>query len=1010
MDNSIRNILLLGLPELLSKFHPIQSDLLEKYYSVRYNFYIEYIGAMMSKDKSVMRRLTNLYAKAEAKRNVAKKAIKEIRRAIRGIILQAIDAATDEKGRVDEEKKATNIAAAYQEISKYLAKNLFTNHLKVVFNNSPAATFQPLANLEGDVGDAAQAYIDNKGDVTLDHLVTKIIQEFERIKLEDPNNKSLNTVSDEMVIGAMKGSSDNVNKMLNVLKEFRAKKTGGATGEEIVASLQRFGTLMKRCTGEMKDAPSNHVKYNLEIYEDLMAARTEIEGMVKQPAKHARSLATSPSLTPDIPVTPSPVVSPILVSPSVNLPASPNGAQLVGNTSLPATLSPGSTSPTEIGSKTMGSVPPHEDKEDDTEEEQNVLASLVLLLSNGSALTEKTDESTPNPYDYVVRNLVKAATEIVNYGMYGVNIMYITKNYELQSNVTKLSEFAKKIGVIIGSVIKMIEKKDSTQSAFDKIDGDVRKIADLAKTTFAALEAKGKRESAAYSITRTGDTVSLPEAMTNDDVAIATESGSQTNKFIEALIHVLHKLKIQTSLRTSNEGKETEKLKKDTTGGGNRRLYTYLQISEGGADFDYDASSFSRVFSGGDSYAEIAKKSDEIIDNLKANHHVVVSNYHLNRSRKTSAQIRRVLLNIIDDMKVKRVKLVVHEVFDDYASPLKHRKRTFVDDISGLSDALAKWDDISSHVIFTFTLDQQVKLVYVDLANISAQTKSVADFRNDIIDGKHSGIIMKTVIEGLKDDDFVAVLFTIIENKKNENSGKSDRYSNSDNGEEGSGSESDGESNTKGDQLGGETFLGDRDDTFYTKLLTEISPDMSHKEKEQLIFRLDEDDTHSPSINKLTPMDRIIFIGVTFVLRLMAVFLTQWGLQTNMLYSFTTAFAFYVNVYIILFLLWVALANSSRLFDTAGAGDFAYMMTTITYLFRTMFWYISSDDSRMRIIIHIIIQIMLLPIPFIIGGNDIMSTVPTPDLTFKEKRALIETISNFSLFIWLFSAAVAVVL
>jgi hypothetical protein len=65
----------------------------------------------------------------------------------------------------------------------------------------------------------------------------------------------------------------------------------------------------------------------------------------------------------------------------------------------------------------------------------------------------------------------------------------------------------------------------------------------------------------------------------------------------------------------------------------------------------------------------------------------------------------------------------------------------------------------------------------------------------------------------------------------------------------------------------------------------------------------------SPDRLNITFIDRCIFIGVTFMLRLVSLSLVYWGLNSNLINNFRNAFVYYCLIYILFFTFIIGLVN-----------------------------------------------------------------------------------------------------
>lgn len=185
----------------------------------------------------------------------------------------------------------------------------------------------------------------------------------------------------------------------------------------------------------------------------------------------------------------------------------------------------------------------------------------------------------------------------------------------------------------------------------------------------------------------------------------------------------------------------------------------------------------------------------------------------------------------------------------------------------------------------------------------------------------------------------------------------------------------------------------------YTELnaaLDKAEANESTEEQRTVVTRYLNDPVVSPENMKIKANDRIIFIAGTFVLRSIALFTVQWGINAYLVRDFKRAFLLYVGTYICLFLLWVILANSQREIK----------------FFRLLFFYLCIEPHGLgRIVVHVLIQLLLIPVPFVV--RDPTSTVNTDresatPLTVEERQDIMRTIGNFTFIIWILTSFIAV--
>lgn len=186
--------------------------------------------------------------------------------------------------------------------------------------------------------------------------------------------------------------------------------------------------------------------------------------------------------------------------------------------------------------------------------------------------------------------------------------------------------------------------------------------------------------------------------------------------------------------------------------------------------------------------------------------------------------------------------------------------------------------------------------------------------------------------------------------------------------------------------------------SFYQKKLDEIrkaknitDSETKQKRLEEIIDEVDTHPIYNPEFEKVSMTDRIIFIAVTFIVRSLSLFLIDWGLNSHMINTFNRAFLMYIVIYLCIFLLWALLVNAGE----DGQNLF----------FRMLFYYVNWDaHGPGRVLVHCLVQLMLLPVPFLVKERVITSSNVW---TFEERRATFRVLSNFTFFIWLLTSVIA---
>jgi hypothetical protein len=161
-----------------------------------------------------------------------------------------------------------------------------------------------------------------------------------------------------------------------------------------------------------------------------------------------------------------------------------------------------------------------------------------------------------------------------------------------------------------------------------------------------------------------------------------------------------------------------------------------------------------------------------------------------------------------------------------------------------------------------------------------------------------------------------------------------------------------------------------------------------------IVEEYEDDPVLSSKYTAIGSIDRIIFIIGTYFIRAIVLFMIEWAINSHMITTFQQCFKAYVVGYISLFLVWVLIAN---------AVENQYEENV---LLSSLFYYINVNAhsaSKFRIGIHIFVQIILLPLLFIIKYK----ASPVDQDSFEQRRAIYNATSNFTFFIWTMTSIIA---
>lgn len=167
-------------------------------------------------------------------------------------------------------------------------------------------------------------------------------------------------------------------------------------------------------------------------------------------------------------------------------------------------------------------------------------------------------------------------------------------------------------------------------------------------------------------------------------------------------------------------------------------------------------------------------------------------------------------------------------------------------------------------------------------------------------------------------------------------------------------------------------------------------------------------ETINPRLMEIKIIDRIIFIITTFLIRYISLLFIHWGLSTNLINNFHNAFFYYCFIYLILFLFITMFVNViisypiMELFTNSAIGN-------IPNLF--YYFYIYAN-GYIRLLIHISCIIILLCIPYIINidkndKNKREEVQKNISFNYDKKKKVYDTISLFSLIIWILTSIIS---
>lgn len=178
-----------------------------------------------------------------------------------------------------------------------------------------------------------------------------------------------------------------------------------------------------------------------------------------------------------------------------------------------------------------------------------------------------------------------------------------------------------------------------------------------------------------------------------------------------------------------------------------------------------------------------------------------------------------------------------------------------------------------------------------------------------------------------------------------------------------------------------------------------------------ILIDMDSNEFTSIKNVEVSKQDVLVFIGITFVIRMVSLILIDWSMNTNFIVSYTHAYYLYIALYSILLLIIVAVVNITynypyyKLFMD-NHGIFSTMASSLYYMYIKPGYFLSNS---FRFILHIGI-ILGITIPVVIikemegGQNDDDDKL---QYDYAKKKSIRKSLNNFTLIIWLFTSAIA---
>jgi hypothetical protein len=157
---------------------------------------------------------------------------------------------------------------------------------------------------------------------------------------------------------------------------------------------------------------------------------------------------------------------------------------------------------------------------------------------------------------------------------------------------------------------------------------------------------------------------------------------------------------------------------------------------------------------------------------------------------------------------------------------------------------------------------------------------------------------------------------------------------------------------------------------------------------------------------EVTKEDRIIFILITFIIRLVSITIVEWSLHSNYINNFQYAFILYTIIYLIILSIIFIIINITFNYNS---HDVLYGNTGFSLLANSLYYFYlvpGADFYRnARLFVHIILFILFNFIP--LGLKSSTTEDNNIDYNYVKKKETIDLLSKYTFVVWIFTSIVA---
>jgi membrane-associated HD superfamily phosphohydrolase len=155
----------------------------------------------------------------------------------------------------------------------------------------------------------------------------------------------------------------------------------------------------------------------------------------------------------------------------------------------------------------------------------------------------------------------------------------------------------------------------------------------------------------------------------------------------------------------------------------------------------------------------------------------------------------------------------------------------------------------------------------------------------------------------------------------------------------------------------------------------------------------------------ITKEDKILFIILTFIIRIITLTIVNWTINNNNINTFENAIILYSFIYLLLIFIIVMIVNITYKY---GTNDVMYGNTGFSFLANSLYYFylIPGGDFKRngRIFIHSLFLIIFSLIPLVLKPKQDNKI----DYDFKKKREVINLVNRYTFVVWIFTSIVAI--